>query len=793
MKKELSAWSVLLGAAMLGSLVATTFGGCRSKEQTVDYDDVDTSLDLGAPTSGDVPTIGDMQLGPASNQTVGGSNQTGMGFSPLGGNTTAAGFRPLGSSTTGTDFRPLNSNTTDNGAFMAPKAEPSGKQASAMPVAAPRGGDAAKPANPSEPASQQLVSASNLPERDDVGVVDDPNEVLNAGGDWPQWGGTRWRNNVSAVKNVPTQWNVGKFDRRTGEWDDSSAENIRWVANLGSQTYGNPVIAGGQVYVGTNNGAGYVPRYPANVDLGCLIAFDEKTGKFLWQHSSEKLITGRVHDWPLQGICCSPLVEGDRLWFVTSRGEVRCLSTKGFHDGVDAGPVKDEVVRVADLERAEEAYEETIQQLDEAKVSSALSERLSQQGHGLEGDVKIEVQEEGKRWTLTGTVNGIDRTLQLRIAGPRLSAFKTLSIEDKEEADVIWIFDMMAEPLGVSQHNMCSCSVTAYGDLLFVNTSNGLDESHINLPAPSAPSFICLDKNTGELLWADASPGTNILHGQWSSPTVAVLGGVPQVLNAGGDGWLYSFRADRGVDGKPELLWKFDCNPKESKWILGGQGTRNNIIGTPVIYDGLVYIAVGQDPEHGEGEGHLWCIDPTKRGDVSPQLAMKVEGDKRVPLEHRRIQAVIPEEGDVAVDNPNSAVVWHYHQYDQNDDGIIDFEEEMHRTIGTISIKDDLLYVADLSGIVHCLDAKGTPDGQPIVHFTYDMLAQSWGSPLIVDGHVYIGDEDGEVAIFELGKEHSEPIAEIYMGSSIYSTPVAANGTIFISTKDKLFAIAYDE
>ena len=72
-------------------------------------------------------------------------------------------------------------------------------------------------------------------------------------------------------------------------------------------------------------------RYPANVDLGCLLCFDEKTGKFLWQHSSEKLSTGRVHDWPLQGICCAPLIEGDRVWFVTSRGEVQCVDADGFY------------------------------------------------------------------------------------------------------------------------------------------------------------------------------------------------------------------------------------------------------------------------------------------------------------------------------------------------------------------------------------------------------------------------------------------------------------------------------
>jgi outer membrane protein assembly factor BamB len=262
-----------------------------------------------------------------------------------------------------------------------------------------------------------------------------------------------------------------------------------------------------------------------------------------------------------------------------------------------------------------------------------------------------------------------------------------------------------------------------------------------------------------------------------------------QVLFAAGDGYIYSFQADGGKDGKPVLLWKFDCNPKTSKWILGGEGTRNNIIGTPVVYNDLVYIAVGQDPEHGEGEGHMWCIDPTKRGDVSPQLAVMLEDAKRTPIPHKRIQAVEEENGEAAIDNPNSAALWHYTMVDQNEDREIDFEEEMHRTIGTCAIKDDLVYIADLSGLVHCLSAKGTEDGKPIVHFTYDMLAQSWGSPLIADGHVFIGDEDGDVAIFELGAENKEPIAEINMGTSIYSTPVAANDTIYISTKDKLFAI----
>ena len=631
-------------------------------------------------------------------------------------------------------------------------------------------------------------------------VTDQADTVLSAGGDWPQWGGTRERNNTPGVKNLPLDWNIGKFDRRTGDWDDAKAKNIRWFSNLGSQTYGNPVIAGGQVYVGTNNGAGHLKRFPSKVDLGCLLAFDEKSGEFKWQHSSEKLITGRVHDWPLQGVCCSPLVEGNRLWFVTSRGEVRCLDTEGFYDDEDDGPVKDEMVSLAAImdtappadgaENEPSKFELTLAGLAEGKLTDAAKAALAASGAEVEGDVTIETVTEGKAWTAKGKFNGVERELTIKQIGPRIKFFKKLGTSDKRDADVIWIYNMMGPDMGISQHNMCSCSVTSYGDLLFVNTGNGLDESHYNLPAPDAPSFICMNKNTGEVLWTNGAPAKNILHGQWSSPTVGVFDGIPQALFAGGDGILYSFRADEGKDGKPELLWQFDCNPKESKWILGGEGTRNNLIATPVVYDGLVYIAVGQDPEHGEGEGHLWCINPNMRGDISPTLAMKIGDDgKRVPIPHRRIQAVEPENGEEEVDNPNSGVVWHYSMLDNNSDGEIDFEEEMHRSIGTCAIKDDVLYVADFSGLVHCLDAKGTEDGKPIVHFTYDMLAQSWGSPLIADGHVFIGDEDGDVAIFEFGKDNVEPIDEINMGSSVYSTPVGANDSLFISTKDKLFSI----
>ncbi|OHB86689.1 MAG: serine/threonine protein kinase [Planctomycetes bacterium RBG_16_64_12] len=522
--------------------------------------------------------------------------------------------------------------------------------------------------------------------------IENGKEAPPPGGDWTQWGGSPSRNNTPEAKNLPAEWQVGEFHHRTGQWLRGSVKNVKWVARLGSESYGSPVVAGGKVFCATNNEAGYLDRYPADVDLGCLLALDQSDGRFLWQHSAEKLKAGRMLDWPGVGICCTPMVEGDRLWVVTNRSEIVCLDTEGFSDGENDGP------------------------------------------------------------------------------------FESEPSPSSNQSDVIWVYDMMRN-LGIVPRYMCNCSVTAAGDLLLVSTSNGVDSKGEKVPAPEAPSFLALDKHTGKLVWADNSPGENILNGQWASPAFAVLGGVPQAIFPGGDGWLYSFLAEATDDRHARLLWKFDCNPKQSDW---DHGDRNSIIATPVIYDGRVCLATGRDPEEGEGQGDLWCIDPTRRGDVSAELVLDREGN---PVPPRRTRAVDEDAGETVRPNPNSAALWHYRGHDADGDGQFKFEETMHRSLGMVAIKNDLLVIGDFAGLVHCLDAK---TGR--LHWTYDTLATIWGSPLVADGKIYLGDEDGDLAVFELSSQLNL-LAENTMGNSVYSTPVAVHDVLYISTRSHLVAI----
>ena len=147
------------------------------------------------------------------------------------------------------------------------------------------------------------------------------------GADRPQWGNRHDRNMASTEKNLPDS-----FDLATGK-------NVKWSADIGAKTYSTPIIAGGKVFIGTNNER---PRDPRRTgDFGVLMCFNEADGKFLWQLIVPKLLADRYLDWPKVGVCSPATVDGDRVYIVTNRAEVVCLDINGLANGND-GPFKDE-------------------------------------------------------------------------------------------------------------------------------------------------------------------------------------------------------------------------------------------------------------------------------------------------------------------------------------------------------------------------------------------------------------------------------------------------------------------
>jgi outer membrane protein assembly factor BamB len=516
------------------------------------------------------------------------------------------------------------------------------------------------------------------------------------GGDWPQWGGTSVRNMVSAENDLPTTFDRGK--RKNGVIDLSTTENVRWVTELGTNAYGNPTVAQGRVFVGTDGDSiGDDDRFPQK-PAGVMKCLSESDGSLLWQ----LIIPNRVHGLPdsqhfgLQhfGVCSSAAIDGDRVYVVTSAADIVCLDIDGLADGND-GPFQSEAQYMA--------------------------------GHGKHA----------------------------------------IELTDKD-ADILWRFDPV-DQLAVCPHDAASCSILIDGDVLYTGTSNGVGgdkgshwtRMHDYVVNPEAPAFIALDKNTGRLLAVeDAGISSRLWHAQWSSPSLGVVHGKKLIFLGGGDGWCYAFEALESCPPEPtklKLAWKYDCNPPEYRFRDGQpidyyEGDRrqehstnendgnylgpSQLIATPVFHNNRVYVAIGQDPAHGRGRGLLHCIDATQSGDVT-----------------------------------KTACVWKY--------------DRIERTMSTVAIQDNNVYVPDLSGIIHCLDAD---TGQ--CRWTFDTAGETWGCTLLADHRLYLGNKR-HFCVVAAGEE-PQLISKIRLGAPIYSTAIAVNRTLYVATGHHLWAIAQD-
>lgn len=296
-----------------------------------------------------------------------------------------------------------------------------------------------------------------------------------------------------------------------------------------------------------------------------------------------------------------------------------------------------------------------------------------------------------------------------------------------EDADILWTLDMIGT-LGVMPRFMTSSAPLVAGGLLFTVTSNGLGEGR-KVPAPNAPSFLAVDIATGKVRWSDASPGANLKDGQWGSAGYGVVAGKPQVIFPGGDGWVYAFAPE---SGKP--LWKFDANRASGP---DAAPTADAILAAPLVAGNKVIVGVGHDPEAGSTDGRLWAIDATLSGDITAKGGWWSVGG-----------------------------------------------EDFATTLSTVAVEGGIVYAADLAGFLHALDLE---TGKEL--WRYDTFAAVWGSPLVADGKVYLGDEDGDLVVLKAGRT-LEKLAEVNLGNAIYTRPLAKDGVLYVVTASKLFALA---
>jgi outer membrane protein assembly factor BamB len=212
------------------------------------------------------------------------------------------------------------------------------------------------------------------------------------------------------------------------------------------------------------------------------------------------------------------------------------------------------------------------------------------------------------------------------------------------------------------------------------------------------------------------------------------------VVFGAGDGFCYGFDPEPSGDGTLKEIWRCDCNPPQRR-VKDGKPLKHSqpmgpseIISTPVIVNDRVYVSIGHEPEGGDGLGAITCIDATRTGDIT-----------------------------------SAGRVW---------------QTDIGRSVSTASVAEGLVFIADFAGFLHCLDAS---TGKEL--WKHDTEGHIWGSTLLADGRVYLGNESGALFMFAASKE-KKLIGQIDMKDPIYSTPIAANGTLIIATSANLYAIS---
>ncbi|MCA9426713.1 MAG: PQQ-binding-like beta-propeller repeat protein, partial [Candidatus Omnitrophica bacterium] len=310
----------------------------------------------------------------------------------------------------------------------------------------------------------------------------------------------------------------------------------------------------------------------------------------------------------------------------------------------------------------------------------------------------------------------------------------------------LWVTDLIGE-LGVHPHDAPFGSILLLGDYLYLCTSNGVDASHKFMPAPEAPSLAVLEKATGRIVAVDGeNMGPRTVHCTWSSPSYANVEGRDLIFFGGGDGVVYAFepfspnQKDSGEIALLKRVWRFDCDPTAPKENVhdykGNKVTSpSNIYGMPVFASDQVFIAAGGDLWHGKNEAWLKCIDASQTGTIT-----------------------------------KSGEVWSY-------------PLERH-VMSTPAVSGDLVFIGDCGRHVHCVDRK-TGEGL----WKHYAEAEIWGSPMVVDGKVFIGTKKGDLWVFAAQPE-KEILGQIDMKAPIQGTPTAANQTLYVATMNRLYAIS---
>jgi len=389
-------------------------------------------------------------------------------------------------------------------------------------------------------------------------------------GDWPQWGLHNQRNMVSPEKGLWAYFKTSDSAEVPEGIPGDLVGRLLWKVRLGAFAYGNPTVAGGRVFVGTD--AQTLSRDPRfkSVRGGLLKCLDAKSGELLWQLPIRRRnlsIPGSLFSHQHLGVCSSPTVDGGRVYIVAGNAEILCLDVNGQSDGND-GPFKDEGAYMAGEGRPPVELNATdadiIWRFDPVESVSVCPHDAA--------SCSVLIH---RGMLYTSTSNGIDKSHKT-ILRPEAPALIVLDAETGRM--VARDHERISAGLYHCQWSPPSLAKVAGRELILFGGGDGV-----------CYAFEALQK----------VPDKQVpLKKVWS------YDGNPDAYKYDNGKLIDFYRGDKRKSSSP--------NKNDGRYL-----GPNQIIATPVYHKGRVYVAMGQDPAHGRGKGLLHCIDASGTGDIT--------------------------------------------------------------------------------------------------------------------------------------------------------------------------------
>jgi outer membrane protein assembly factor BamB len=394
-------------------------------------------------------------------------------------------------------------------------------------------------------------------------------------GDWPAWAGPDLGHNmVSPETGLPDTFKPGEKSSSGEGMRPGTTQNVRWVAKLGAHICGNPTVADGRVFVGTDDASLQDDPRIKRTRGGMVWCLDEKTGRTLWRlpvpvRPKDRLPKNAHYGQQNLGTCSSPTVVGDRVYVMTSACEIVCLDVKGQADGND-GPFQDEAHYMAGANNPPVKVGKTD---GDIVWKYDLIDDLGVCPHDV---AACSVLVDG-RILYTVSANGVnhEHNACLRPDAPSFIALdavtgKLLATDTEGLGHRMWHCLWSPPSLGVVNGKK----------LVFFGGADGVCYAFEALQdVPSQPIHF-------KKVWSyDCDP--------------------PSYRDPLGNGKPFNYY----IGDKRK---KYTTNKNDGKFLGPSE-----IIASPVFHGGRVFCTIGQDPTHGRGRGLLNCIDASKTGDIS--------------------------------------------------------------------------------------------------------------------------------------------------------------------------------